>query len=94
MLNGSASSVYVLGGSEVCPQAQGMEDDAERMLVDLFILRGIPGHIRYNNGPEFVARPCRKIAARCKTTDCLPQFLPQPRLLLVPRLAHSEAVGG
>ena len=25
-------------------------------LSDLFILRGVPGHIRSDNGPEFVAR--------------------------------------
>jgi hypothetical protein len=25
------------------------------VLSDLFILRGIPAHIRSNNGPEFVA---------------------------------------
>jgi hypothetical protein len=25
------------------------------MLSDLFILRGVPGHIRSDNGPEFVA---------------------------------------
>jgi len=25
------------------------------VLSDLFILRGIPGHIRSDNGPEFVA---------------------------------------
>ena len=26
------------------------------MLTDLFILRGVPGHIRSDNGPEFVAK--------------------------------------
>ena len=29
-------------------------------LVDLFILRGIPGHIRFYNGPEFVAKAVRE----------------------------------
>ena len=30
--------------------------DVIDLLADLFILRGIPGHIRSDNGPEFVAR--------------------------------------
>ena len=30
------------------------------MLSDLFILRGIPGHIRSDNGPEFVAKAVRE----------------------------------
>jgi putative transposase len=29
--------------------------DVIDVLSDLFILRGIPGHIRSDNGPEFVA---------------------------------------
>ena len=29
-------------------------------LSDLFILRGVPGHIRSDNGPEFVARAVRE----------------------------------
>jgi putative transposase len=33
--------------------------DVIDVLSDLFILRGVPGHIRSDNGPEFVARPCR-----------------------------------
>ena len=28
----------------------------EHVLSDLFILRGVPGHIRSDNGPEFVAK--------------------------------------
>ena len=36
------------------PQAQGHRCD--RCLSDLFILRGVPGHIRSDNGPEFVAK--------------------------------------
>ena len=35
------------------PQAQGI--DVIDVLSDLFILRGVPGHIRSDNGPEFVA---------------------------------------
>ena len=30
------------------------------VLSDLFILRGVPGHIRSDNGPEFVARIVRE----------------------------------
>ena len=30
--------------------------DVIDVLSDLFILRGIPGHIRSDNGPEFVAK--------------------------------------
>ena len=31
--------------------------DVIDVLSDLFILRGVPGHIRSDNGPEFVAKP-------------------------------------
>jgi putative transposase len=30
--------------------------DVIDLLSDLFILRGVPGHIRSDNGPEFVAK--------------------------------------
>ena len=30
------------------------------VLSDLFILRGVPGHIRSDNGPEFVAKAVRQ----------------------------------
>jgi transposase InsO family protein len=33
--------------------------DVIDVLSDLFILRGIPGHIRSDNGPEFVAKAMR-----------------------------------
>lgn len=33
--------------------------DVIDMLCDLFILRGIPGHIRSDNGPEFIAQAVR-----------------------------------
>ena len=29
------------------------------VLTDLFILRGVPGHVRSDNGPEFVAKAVR-----------------------------------
>jgi transposase InsO family protein len=34
--------------------------DAIDVLSDLFILRGVPGHIRSDNGPEFVAAAVRE----------------------------------
>ena len=34
--------------------------DVIDVLSDLFILRGIPGHIRSDNGPEFVAKAVRE----------------------------------
>jgi transposase InsO family protein len=33
--------------------------DVIDVLSDLFILRGVPGHIRSDNGPEFVAKDVR-----------------------------------
>jgi transposase InsO family protein len=33
--------------------------DVVDVLSDLFILRGVPGHIRSDNGPEFVAKAVR-----------------------------------
>src|SRR5262249_50128661 len=43
-----------MSGDPCRPQAQG--DDVIDVLSDLFILRGIPAHIRSDNGPEFVAK--------------------------------------
>ncbi|MBM3492652.1 MAG: IS3 family transposase [Alphaproteobacteria bacterium] len=34
--------------------------DVIDILSDLFILRGVPGHIRSDNGPEFIARAVRE----------------------------------
>jgi len=34
--------------------------DVIDVLSDLFILRGVPGHIRSDNGPEFIAKAVRK----------------------------------
>ena len=43
--------------------------DVIGVLADLFILRGVPGHIRSDNGPEFVARALQDwIAAVGATT--------------------------
>jgi transposase InsO family protein len=37
--------------------------DVIDVLSDLFILRGTPGHVRSDNGPEFTANAVRKRAA-------------------------------
>jgi transposase InsO family protein len=43
--------------------------DVIDLLSDLFIPRGVPGHIRSDNGPEFVAKDVRGwIAARGRRT--------------------------
>ena len=34
--------------------------DVIDVLSDLFILRGVPGHIRSDNGPEFIAKSVRE----------------------------------
>jgi putative transposase len=46
-------------GDPCCPQAQGDRCD-RRSVSDLFILRGVPAHIRSDNGPEFVAKAVRE----------------------------------
>src|SRR5271170_5232060 len=40
------------------PQAKAI--NVIDILSDLFILRGIPGHIRFDHGPEFVAEAVQK----------------------------------
>jgi putative transposase len=46
--------------------------DVIDVLSDLFILRGVPGHIRSDNGPEFVATAVRAwIAAVGAKTACI-----------------------
>src|SRR6187455_2970540 len=34
--------------------------DVIDVLSDLFILRGVPGHVRSDNGPEFIAKAVRE----------------------------------
>ena len=48
--------------------------DVIDVLSDLFILRGIPGHIRSDNGPEFIARALREWIATvgAKTAYIMP----------------------
>ena len=38
----------------------GAPTDVIDVLSDLFILRGVPGHVRSDNGPEFVAKAVRE----------------------------------
>ena len=40
-------------------------------LSDLFILRGVPGHVRSDNGPEFIARAVREWIRRRRRKDRL-----------------------
>jgi transposase InsO family protein len=39
-------------------------DDVLDVLVDLFAIRGVPKHIRSDNGPEFIARAIRQFLER------------------------------
>ncbi len=45
--------------------------DVIDVLSDLFILRGIPGHIRSDNGPEFVAKAVQEWIAAVGPEDRL-----------------------
>ena len=51
--------------------------DVIDVLSDLFILRGIPGHIRSDNGPEFIAKAVREwiAAVGAKTAYISPAVL-------------------
>ena len=40
----------------ICVSRKLKSVDVIDVLSDLFILRGVPGHIRSDNGPEFVAK--------------------------------------
>lgn len=48
--------------------------DVIAVLSDLFILRGVPGHIRSDNGPEFIAKALRDwiVAVGAKTAYIMP----------------------
>ena len=59
------------------------------VLTDLFILRGVPGHVRSDNGPEFIAKAVRDwiIAVGAKTAFIEPvgrAIDPPDRLLILP----------
>ena len=38
-------------------------EDALDVLRELFVIRGVPGHLRSDNGPEFIAKAIRKFLA-------------------------------
>lgn len=42
--------------------------DVIDVLSDLFILRGVPGHVRSDNGPEFIAKAVR-VDCSCRRED-------------------------
>jgi putative transposase len=50
--------------------------DVIDVLSDLFILRGIPGHIRSDNGPEFVAEAVQEWIAAVGTAPASEAHLP------------------
>lgn len=43
------------------------------VLTDLFVLRGMPGHVRSDNGPEFIAKAVRDWIAAVGGQDGLHQ---------------------
>ena len=45
--------------------------DVIDVLSDLFILRGVPAHIRSDNEPEFVAKAVRELDRSCRCQDRL-----------------------
>lgn len=45
--------------------------DVIDVLSDLFILRGVPEHIRSDNGPEFIAKAVQDWIAAVGAKDCL-----------------------
>ena len=59
--------------------------DVIAALADLFLIRGVPEHIRSDNGPEFVAQALRSKLKGCLrldllgTTALVPRWRSQPR---------------
>ena len=45
--------------------------DVIDVLSDLFILRGVPGHIRSDNGPEFIAKAVQDVDRGGRSQDGL-----------------------
>ena len=58
----------------ICIERSLKSADVIDVLSDLFILRGVPGHVRSDNGPEFVAKAVQKWigAVGAKTAYIMP----------------------
>lgn len=61
-------------------------NDVIDVLSDLFILRGVPAHIRSDNGPEFIAKAVQawitgaRVQAELRGQSCIPlTLMPAPR---------------
>ena len=60
--------------------------DVIDVLSDLLILRGVPGHIRSDNGPEFIAKPSRSGSRRSEPRP------PTSLRVVLGRMATSRAL--
>jgi len=64
MAGSSACSIIIDGFTRECLAVRiGRKlnsTDVIDALSDLFILRGVPGHVRSDNGPEFIAKAVRE----------------------------------
>ena len=58
----------------ICVERSLKTADVIDVLLDLFIRRGIPGHIRSDNGPEFIAKAVQDwiAAVGAKTAYIMP----------------------
>ena len=61
--------------------------DVIDVLSDLFILRGVPGHIRSDNGPEFIAKAVQEWISAVDGSRACRDPAPTP-----PGLPHSNLV--
>ena len=65
-------------------------DDVLERLAWLMATRGVPGHIRSDNGPEFTAKVVRSWLAK---VDLPPRFVPESMTVSDLRAPHPEACG-
>ena len=58
----------------ICVRRKLKSIDVIDVLAELFILRGVPGHIRSDNGPKFIAEAVRECIAAVgsKTANITP----------------------